>query len=334
MSTAVLGGLALTLLAGLLSGNCMLPMKFARRWQWENVWFVYSIVSLVIAPWALAILLVGNLSAIYGGLTVSQFLVPFLCGAGWGIAQVLFGLLIARLGLALTYAIVIGLGSLGGTLIPLFSTNREMIGTPRGALILAGLAVMMVGIAVSALAGRQREQGRKVEASGSYAIALTMAILCGLLAPMINYSFAFGQGIAERAVQLGASPVRAGYAVWPIGLIGGLLPNLAYSTYLLCRKRTWHLFRGPWWPDAGFASLMGLLWMGAMSAYGVASVYLGALGTSVGWGLFQIFMIMTANLGGVLTGEWKDAPRRAKGTLYVGLALLAVATILLAAGNR
>jgi hypothetical protein len=29
-------GLLLTLVAGLLSGNCMLPMKFARRWPWEN----------------------------------------------------------------------------------------------------------------------------------------------------------------------------------------------------------------------------------------------------------------------------------------------------------
>jgi hypothetical protein len=37
MSTVVLEGLSLTLLAGLFSGNCMLPMKFARRWQWENV---------------------------------------------------------------------------------------------------------------------------------------------------------------------------------------------------------------------------------------------------------------------------------------------------------
>jgi hypothetical protein len=44
-------------------------------------------------------------------------------------------------------------------------------------------------------------------------------------------------------------------------------------------------------------------------------------------------MIMTANLSGVLTGEWKGAPRAAILRLLAGLALLAVATVLMAAGN-
>jgi hypothetical protein len=104
--------------------------------------------------------------------------------------------------------------------------------------------------------------------------------------------------------------------------------------YLLSRKKTWILFRGPWLPDAGLATLMAAFWMGAMAVYGMASVYLGALGISVGWGLFQIFMIMTANLGGLLTGEWTSASASARRTLYAGLALLTAATILLAAGNR
>jgi L-rhamnose-H+ transport protein len=161
-----------------------------------------------------------------------------------------------------------------------------------------------------------------------------MAVFCGLLAPMINYSFAFGQDIAVRAIKLGVSPEHAGYAVWPVTLAGGLLPNLAYCLYLLFRKRTWGLYRGAWLPDAGHATLMAVLWMGAMSVYTVAAVDLGALGTSVGWGLFQIFMIMTANFGGVITGEWTAAPRSALRTLYAGLALLGVATVMLAAGNR
>jgi membrane-anchored protein YejM (alkaline phosphatase superfamily) len=79
---------------------------------------------------------------------------------------------------------------------------------------------------------------------------------------------------------------------------------------------------------------MGIFWMGAMSIYGVAAVYLGVLGTSVGWGLFQIFNIMAANVSGMLTGEWRKAPASALRTLYAGLVLLACATIILAVGNR
>jgi L-rhamnose-H+ transport protein len=261
-------------------------------------------------------------------------LLPFFLGAGWGVAQVLFGLSIARLGLALGYAIIVGLGSLGGTLIPLFFRNRAVLGTSSGGLILSGLAVMLAGIVVSARAGSQREQGHQREAGSGYVVALTLAVLCGLLAPMINYAFAFGQEIAARAIQFGVSPVRAAYAVWPVALAGGLLPNLAYCLYLLFKNRTWSLFRSPFMHDGSLAALMGVFWMGAMAVYGVASVYLGALGTSVGWGLFQIFMIMTANLGGLLTGEWTTSHTGARRTLYAGLALLTAATVMLAAGNR
>jgi L-rhamnose-H+ transport protein len=334
MPAIVWGGLALTLVAGLCSGNSMLPMKFARRWQWENIWLVFSLFSMVIIPWTLAILLAGNLRNIYCSLLPGQLLLPFVLGAAWGVAQVLFGLSIARLGQALGFAIIISLGSLGGTLVPLLFKNRAVFATSDGAFILCGLAVMLAGIALSARAGSSRERGAKKKSGSGYALALVLAILCGLLAPMINYSFVFGQQIAARAVQLGVSPIRAAYTVWPVTLAGGLLPNLAYCIYLLSKKKTWSIFFGPWLPDAGFAVLMAVLWMGAVAIYGAASVCLGALGTSVGWGLTQILSIMTANIGGLLAGEWTAAPISARRTLYAGLALLTVATVMLAAGNR
>jgi L-rhamnose-H+ transport protein len=299
---------------------------------------VFSIVSLLILPWSLALLFVGDLSRVYEAVPPQQMLLTFLLGAGWGVAQMLFGLSVARLGMALGYAIIIGLGSLGGTLVPLFFKNHAVFGTSRGALILSGLAIMVAGIAVSAQAGWQRDDGQKAEtrtaeAGTGYTVALLLAILCGIMAPMINYSFAFGQGIAAQAVHLGASPVRAAFAVWPVTLSGGLLPNLAYCLYLLSHKKTWKNFREPGLHDAGLGSLMGILWMGAVALYGVASVYLGALGTSVGFGIFQIFMIITANCAGLVTGEWRAAPRSARRTLYASLVLLSVATALLAAGN-
>src|SRR5260370_13832798 len=73
---------------------------------------------------------------------------------------------------------------------------------------------------------------------------------------------------------------------------------------------------------------MGVLWMGAFALYGMSASYLGAFGTSIGWGLFQIFMIMTATLSGVLTGEWRRAPRRAETPPGAGLTGLTGAAVL------
>ena len=144
-----------------------------------------------------------------------------------------------------------------GTLVPLFVKNREVIGTGRGALILSGVAVMVCG---HCCRGAGREGAR--EASGdarpraaAMSAALALAVLCGIMAPMVNYAFAFGQGIAEEAVRQGTSPEAAGYAVWPIALLGGLIPNLAYSMYLLLsRNGTWKCFRGAGARTCGLAA--------------------------------------------------------------------------------
>jgi len=330
-------GIVLVLVAGLMAGDCMLPLKFNRNWRWENTWLIFSLVSLVVLPWTLALSLVHHLVRTYAGLTASQFATPFLFGAGWGIAQVLFGISIQRLGLALAYAIVIGLGTLLGTLVPLFVQHRAQVDRTLLIQILAGIVVMLTGIALSAWAGHIRERRQEALASttplGRYKVAVFVAVLCGILAPMLNYSFAFGQDIAVAAVRLGNPEVRAAYAVWPVGLAGGLLPNIGYSLYLLRRNRTGALFQSIH-PDAFWAISMAVMWMGAMALYGMSTTFLGPFGTSIGWGLFQIFMIMTATLSGVFTGEWRSAPRSARTLLVLSITCLGGATALLAYANR
>lgn len=319
-----------------MAGDCMLPLKFNQKWRWENTWLIFSLVSLVVLPWILALSLVHHLFLTYAQLTPSQFAVPVLFGAGWGVAQVLFGISIQRLGLALAYAIVVGLGTLLGTLVPLFVQHRAQVGRMLLIQVLAGIVIMLVGIALSALAGHIREHHQKAGATtpmGKYGAAVFAAVLCGILAPMLNYSFAFGQDIAVAAVRLGNPEVRAAYAVWPIGLAGGLLPNLGYSLYLLRKNRTGALFHLIY-PDAFWAITMAILWMGAFALYGMSASLLGRFGTSIGWGLFQIFMIMTATLSGVFTGEWKFAPRLARSLLVLSITCLGGATALLAYANR
>jgi L-rhamnose-H+ transport protein len=329
-------GILLILVAGLMAGDCMLPLKFNRKWHWENTWLVFSVVSLLVLPWGLALSLVHHLFQVYAGLTSPQFATPVLLGAGWGIAQVLFGISIQRLGLALAYPIVVGLGTLLGTLVPLFAQHRAQVGPAILIQVLAGIVMMLVGIGLSTWAGQIREHRREVPASaspaGRYRAAVFVAILCGVLAPMLNYSFAFGQDIASAAVGLGNSEVRAAYAVWPIGLAGGLLPNVGYSLYLLRRNRTGGLFKLKC-PDMFWATLMAILWMGAFALYGMSATYLGRFGTSIGWGLFQIFMIMTATFSGFFSGEWKFAPRSARTLLVLSIIVLGGATALLAHVN-
>ncbi len=336
MSPSAWTGLALTIVAGVMAGNCMLPAKFVRAWKWEGVWLVFSLVSLVILPWSLALSLVRHLGQTYSSLSPSQFVAPLLFGAGWGIAQVLFGISVTRLGLGIAYSIIVGLGAVLGTLVPLFVQQQRALSVPIVALMISGVVVMVLGIAFTAWGGHLREKSAQPIESllprKGYLSSVLLAVLCGVMAPMLNYAFAFGQDIARHAIAFGNSPVLAAYSVWPIALAGGFVPNFAYSVYLLAKNRSASAFLSPF-TDVLWSTLMGVLWMGAFALYGMSAVLLGALGTSIGWGLFQIFMITAAIFSGVLTGEWKGAPVRARGHLIAGLALLILATVLFTLGN-
>jgi len=335
MGHPLLAAVLLTMVAGVMSGTCMLPMKFVRSWKWENLWLIFSAVSLVIIPWMLAIGLVDRLFETYHAVSFRQLAIPMFFGAGWGVAQILFGISVKRLGLGIAYAIIVGLGAVLGTLVPLFAQQRATAKEHAMQLIICGVAVMVIGISLTTWGGQIKERESDVPQNAShrsYPAAILVAVLCGLMAPMLNYSFAFGQDIAQTAVRFGNQPVHSAYAVWPIGLAGGFVPNAAYSMWLLFKNRTWPLFRrAP--PDLLWPSLMGILWMGAFALYGMSASLLGALGTSVGWGLLQIFMIMTATLAGAMTGEWQQASRSAKLLLGSGMASLTVAIVLLAVGS-
>jgi len=335
MGHSVLSGVSLVMIAGLMAGCCMLPLKFVRHWKWENVWLVFSILSLVIIPWSLALAFVDRLVETYRSLSAHQLAVPMLLGAGWGIAQILFGISVKRLGLGIAYAIIVGLGAVLGTVVPFFIQQRWLAKEHTLLLIACGVLIMSSGIALAAWGGRLNERAAgsvRIPVHRSYPLAVFLAVLCGLMAPMLNYSFAFGQDIAKAAVVFGNQPVRAAYAVWPVGLAGGFVPNLFYSVGLLVKNETWSLFRSTP-PDFCRSSLMAILWMGTFAIYGMSAAFLGPLGTSVGWGLLQIFMIMTATLAGVFTGEWRHASRAAKLLLTSGIACLTVATVLLALSN-
>lgn len=338
MNGRMLEGIGVTMLAGVMSGNCMLPMKFARRWKWENIWLIFSVVSLLVLPWSLAFGLVNRLLGVYSTVPATAIYVPLMFGAGWGVAQILFGISVRRLGMGVGYAIIVGLGAIFGTLVPLFAGQMKFVSNLTLFEILTGVLVMVLGIALTAWGGQVRERAASLESTRTlpqrgYLAAVLVAVLCGVMAPMLNYAFAFGQKLASTAVQLGSSPETAAYAVWPVALLGGLIPNVAYCVYLLQKNRSWAAFAESG-SDGAWAASMGILWIGGISSYGLASVYLGPLGTSIGWGLLQIFMIMAATVSGLLTAEWKNASRNAMALMSAGMAALIGATVLLSIGSR
>ena len=134
------------------------------------------------------------------------------------------------------------------------------------------------------------------------------------MAPMVNYSFAFGQDIAERAVEPGGARHAGGIC----GVAGRARWGGCFRTS--CTASTFCPGTGPGAHsaglvlDAGMAASDGRVLDGGDVHLRCGRGLPRRVGTSVGWGIFQIFNIMAANISGVLTGEWRQAPPDARRT--------------------
>jgi len=350
MNAGLFQGFAVTFLAGLVMGGNLLPIKWARIWKWENFWLVYSLVGLLVVPVGLAFFLLPNLGSVYASLSPRAVTLPFLLGAGWGIAQLGSGVCVHRIGFALTASILNGLCAASGTLVPLALQHAEMLFQTTGLLILAGTAVMLVGVAFCGWAGARREETLRQQGSGAgfssreaamsqtaisragYLATVALAVISGFLAALLNFALAFGGGIVQKVLAEGAKPVWAPFAVWPIALLGGLLVNVGYCLYLLFKNRTWGNFGGGV-RELKNPVLAGCMWMGGIAIYSSGTTLLGILGVSVGWALFQISLILCGNAAGLLTGEWRQMEARIQRVHIGGIVFLFLAIGMIAAAN-
>jgi L-rhamnose-H+ transport protein len=333
----IVRGFALTLLAGSMMGANLVPLKWTKVWKWENFWFVYSIVSLLIVPLCLAFIFIPHLMTVYSSVPLGTLARPFLYGALWGVAQLGAGICVDKIGLALTGSILNGLCATFGTLTPLVVQHFDLLSKPSGMLLLAGVAVMIFGVALCGWAGFRREKSQRENSSesrsrGAYPLVMLIAVISGLFAALLNIALAFGGDIVTLARAQGAPAAWAVFSVWPLALLGGLIINLAYSVFLMMRNHSWAGFTEK--PgEILFPVLGGSLWMIAIAIYSSATVFLGLLGVSVGWAVFQITLILSGNLAGIWTGEWRTATKNIFNINLAGVAVLFAATVMMAIAN-
>lgn len=305
------GGLLLLLIAGMMNASFAVPMKFTREWGWENTWLTWSVFALLALPLLLAFSVVPGYSELLRH-AQSTAIVVALCGAAWGVAQVLFGLALARIGIALTFSIVLGLSAAMGSLIPLVRFHSSELFTRSGSISIAGIALVLVGVGVCAVAGRMRDRGRaNDESSSSFGVGLLMAVTSGICASMMNVGFAYGGPLSDAAAARGTNTLWLSDAIWAPLLIGGAIPNILYCIFLLQKNKTTTHFAFHSGRNTMLAFAMAVLWFGSSIIYGVSTIFLGALGKVVGWPLFMSLIVILAGILGLATGEWKGSDPRA-----------------------
>ena len=164
-------GILGVLLGVILNGSFVAPMKKLHKWRWENSWLVYSISGLLIIPWIAALTTVPKLGEVLAGASSGALWRVALFGLGWGVGSVLFGLGIARMGLAVGYGLILGLIAPIGTFLPLVTLHPEQLGTARGVSLIVGAGVVVGGIVLCAAAEKMREHGQAAAPRQGFAVS-------------------------------------------------------------------------------------------------------------------------------------------------------------------
>jgi L-rhamnose-H+ transport protein len=348
----VLLGVIFHFIGGFASGSFYMPYKQVKGWNWESFWIVGGMFSWLIVPPVAAYLTIPGFVEIIQGTSGSILLLTYFFGVLWGIGGLTYGLGVRYLGVSLGSSIILGLCMVFGALIPALyydvnpvegkDTFSQMISSNWGMTVLGGLLLCVIGIVVSGKAGVMKEKEMKaVSAEYKFALGMTVAIVSGILSACFNFGLEAGQSMANVAntIWVASHPGEGEFlyrnnVVYVVLLWGGLTTNFVWCMVLNLRNKTFGDYTNrssPLLKNYLFSALAGTMWFLQFFFYGMGESKLGNGASS--WILHMAFIILIANVWGLVLREWKGVGKKTNATIIAGIAIIIVSVLVVGYGN-
>jgi L-rhamnose-H+ transport protein len=357
----VILGVIFHFIGGFASGSFYIPYKKVKGWAWESYWIIGGIFSWLIVPPLAAYLTIPNFSEIIrqaGGATLG---ITYLFGVLWGIGGLTYGLGVRYLGVSLGSSIILGLCMVFGALIPSIyydifpaagkDTFSMLVGSNWGITVLSGLALCVIGIVVCGKAGVMKEKqlsavatdphGVKVKTEYKFGLGMAVSIVSGVLSACFNFGLEAGKPMAETANAIWQSThpgtekfLFQNNVTYVVILWGGLTTNFIWCMLLNARNKTFGNYTDKKTPLASnylFAALAGTTWFLQFFFYGMGESKLGNGPSS--WILHMAFIILVANMWGLILKEWKGVNKKTSATIIGGIIIIILSVLLVGYGN-
>ena len=357
----VLLGIIFHFIGGFASGSFYIPYKKVKGWQWESYWIVGGLFSWLVVPPLAAYLTIPEFGDIISGSGGAILGITFLFGILWGIGGLTYGLGVRYLGVSLGSSIILGLCMVFGAIIPAMyydlnpvagkDSFSAMISSQWGLTIIAGLLICMLGIIVSGKAGMMKEKelklvgtdphGAEVKTEYKFALGMFVGIVSGVLSACFNFGLEAGQSMATIANDAwkAANPGEGEFlyrnnVVYVVLLWGGLSTNFIWCMILNARNKSFSDYTNastPLFKNYLFSAIAGTTWFLQFFFYGMGESKLGNGPSS--WILHMAFIILVANMWGLLLKEWKGAGTKTIRTIIAGIAIIILSVLVVGYGN-
>lgn len=352
----VIFGVIFHFIGGFASGSFYIPYKKVKGWHWESYWIVGGLFSWLIVPPLAAILTIPNFIEIIKGAQGSILGLTYLFGVLWGIGGLTYGLGVRYLGVSLGSSIILGLCMVFGALIPAIfydfspvegkDSFGDMVSSNWGLTVLAGLFVCVLGIMICGKAGMMKEKQLRaantdLRVEYKFALGMFVSIISGVLSACFNFGLEAGQELAMVANEQwkAANPGEGEFlfrnnVIYVVLLWGGLTTNFIWCMILNYRNRSFGDYsnkKTPLLSNYIFAALAGTTWFLQFFFYGMGESRLGNGASS--WILHMAFIILVANMWGLVLKEWKGVNKKTISTIILGIIIILLSVLLVGYGN-
>ncbi|KQS35693.1 L-rhamnose/proton symporter RhaT [Pedobacter sp. Leaf194] len=355
-------GVIFHFIGGFASGSFYIPFKKVKGWAWESYWIVGGIFSWLIVPPLAAFLTIPNFTAIISSTSGSILMLTYFFGILWGIGGLTYGLGVRYLGVSLGSSIILGLCMVLGSILPSIyfdffpqagkDTFSMFIETGWGRMVLLGLLVCVIGIVICGKAGMMKERelkgsvtdphGMEVKTEFKFGLGLFVGIVSGVLSACFNFGIEAGKPMADaaNAIWKAANPSETGNflfqnnVTYVVVLWGGLTTNFIWCMVLNARNKTFGDYTKSTTPllkNYIFSALAGTTWFLQFFFYGMGESKMGNGASS--WILHMAFIILIANVWGLVLKEWKGVSKKTLTTVLVGILTIIVSVLIVGYGN-
>lgn len=349
-------------IGGFASGSFYIPYKKVKGWAWESYWIVGGIFSWLIVPPLAAYLTIPNFTEIISATNGKILLLTYFFGVLWGIGGLTYGLGVRYLGVSLGSSIILGLCMVLGSILPSIyfdffpqtgkDTFSTFLHTHWGQMVLLGLLVCVLGIIICGKAGMMKEKeiqkagtdshGMDVKTEYKFGLGLFVGIVSGVLSACFNFGIEAGKPMADAANALwkAANPSQSGNflfqnnVTYVVVLWGGLTTNLIWCMVLNARNKTFGDYTKsstPLLKNYVFSALAGTTWFLQFFFYGMGESKMGNGASS--WILHMAFIILIANVWGLVLKEWKGVSKQTLATIVIGIVTIIISVLIVGYGN-
>jgi L-rhamnose-H+ transport protein len=346
----VILGVIFHFIGGFASGSFYMPFKKVRKWHWESYWIIGGLFSWLIVPPVAAWLTVPGFAEVIRNTPADTIKFTITFGILWGFGGLTYGLGVRYLGMSLGNSVVLGFCSAFGALVPSIyynfnpkpgkTTFNDLLTTNWGLIVLIGVIVCLTGIYICGRAGMMKEkelseeEKKKSIEEFSLVKGLIVAIFSGIMSACFNFGIEAGKPMAEAAVRAGMNPLFQNNVTYVVLLWGGLATNFVWCMILNTRNRSFKNYIDRKTPLANnyiFSALAGTTWFLQFFFYGMGESKLGNGASS--WILHMAFIILVANMWGIVLKEWKAVSSRTRITITIGITTIILSVILVGYGN-